>query len=165
MGKLEWSSKNTLEFSNARQICATLFVLEQTNGNQFVQSYAPTFYVSQGWGSSSFTYSTIGQVIGIVGCAASLMLIDTTGRRPPMIGGSAVCTLLLYLAAGLGTEKDPNRNEANTILACFMLLPAFTRLSASTTAFLTGAEIGGVRLRKKTMVGFNRYIFERMTWC
>lgn len=28
-----------------KQICATLFILEQTNGNQFVQSYAPTFYV------------------------------------------------------------------------------------------------------------------------
>lgn len=33
-----------------------------------------------------------------------------------------------------------------------MILPAFTRISASNNAFLTGAEIGGVKMRKKAMV-------------
>lgn len=102
----------------------------------------------------SFTYSTIGQAIGVVGCGIGLVLFDISGRRPLMIGGSFFCTLLLYLAAGLGTDKTLNHNERNTILACFMLLPAFTRISASNTAFLTGAEIGGLRMRRKTMVGF-----------
>lgn len=135
-----------------QKISATLFVLEQTNGNQFVQSYAATFYVQEGLGSMSFTYSTIGQVIGVVGCGIGLALLDITGRRSTMIGGSFVCCLLLYLAAGLGTAQHINQNESNTILACFMLLPAFTRISASNNAFVTGAEIGGVRMRKKTMV-------------
>jgi MFS family permease len=129
-------------------------VLEQTNGNQFVQSYAATFYVQQGLGSLSFTYATIGQVIGVVGCAIGVLLFDITGRRPLLIYGSIVCTFLLYLASGLGTIHDPNQNEVNTLLACFMLLPAFTRISASNNAFLTGAEIGGLRMRKKIMVRF-----------
>lgn len=102
----------------------------------------------------SFTYSTVGQVVGIVGCGIGLVLFDISGRRPLMIGGSMVCTMLLYLAAGLGTipASRLNQNESNMILACFILLPAFTRISASNNAFLTGAEIGGVRMRKKTLV-------------
>ena len=117
-----------------------------------MQSYGATFYVQQGLGSKSFTYTTVGQVVGVVGCAIGIFLIDMTGRRPQMIGGSIVCTLLLYLAAGLGKSKHINTNEENTIIACFMLLPAFTRISASNISFLTGAEIGGRRMRKKTMV-------------
>lgn len=100
----------------------------------------------------SFTYTMIGQVVGVVGAAVGVLLFDITGRRPLFIVGSAICTILLYLASGLGTIPNPNQNEANMILACFILLPAFTRISASNNAFLTGAEIGGVRMRKKTMV-------------
>jgi MFS family permease len=121
------------------------------NGNQFVQSYAATFYVQQGMGSMSFTYAMAGQVVGVVGCAIGLVLLDISGRRPLLIYGSAVCTFLLYLASGLGTVPSMNQNEVNTTLACFILLPAFTRISASNNAFLTGAEIGGVRMRKKIM--------------
>ncbi|CAL5865892.1 uncharacterized protein PFLUO_LOCUS98 [Penicillium psychrofluorescens] len=132
-------------------ISATLFVLEQMNGNQFVQSYAATFYVQEGMGPMSFTYSMVGQVVGVVGCAIGLVLLDISGRRPLLIYGSAICTFLLYLASGLGTVPSMNQNEVNTTLACFILLPAFTRISASNNAFLTGAEIGGVRMRKKIM--------------
>lgn len=117
-----------------------------------VQSYAPTFYVQQGLGAMSFTYAMIGQVVGVVGGGAGIVLFDITGRRPLMIGASLVCAFLLYLGSGLGTIAMPNDNETNTLVACFILLPAFTRISASNCAFLTGSEIGGVRMRKKTMV-------------
>jgi MFS family permease len=143
----------TMSSSDSRlQISMTLFVLEQTNGNQFVLSYGATFYVQQGLGAMSFTYNIIGQVIGTIGCAAGVLLTDTTGRRPLFIFGSALTTFFLYLASGLGTISNPNQSETNMILACFMLLPAFCRISATNNAFLTGAEIGGVRMRKKIMV-------------
>lgn len=121
-----------------------------------VQSYAPTFYVQQGLGAMSFTYAMIGQAIGVVGCAFGIVLFDITGRRPLMIYASTVCAFLLYLGSGLGTIGNPNTNETNTLVACFILLPAFTRISASNNAFLTGAEIGGVRMRKKIMVSAAR---------
>ena len=94
----------------------------------------------------------IGQVVGVVGCGIGITLFDLTGRRPLFIGGSVVCALLLYLASGLGTISDPNHDQSNTLIACFLILPAFTRISASNNAFLSGAEIGGVRMRKKIMV-------------
>lgn len=100
----------------------------------------------------SFTYTMIGQVVGLVGCVIGIFLLDVTGRRPLLIYGSAVCWFLLYLASGLGTTHHMNQNEINTEIACFMMLPAFTRISASNIAFLTGAEIGGIRMRKKIMV-------------
>lgn len=127
-------------------------MIQQTNGSQFVQSYGPTFYVQQGLGSKSFTFATLGQVVAVVGCAAGLVLFDICGRRPLLIYGSVGCTFLLYLASGLGQNDDPNKHEMNMIIACFIIVPFFTRISASNTAFLTGAEIGGVRMRKKIMV-------------
>jgi hypothetical protein len=119
-----------------------------------VQSYAATFYVQRSLGANSFTYSVLGQLVGIIGCGIGLVLFDISGRRPLMIWGSAACTFLLYLAAGLGNISMENLNQhaSNMILACFIMLPAFTRISASNNAFLTGAEIGGVSMRKKTMV-------------
>lgn len=133
------------------------------NGNQFVQSYGATFYTQQGLGSMSFTYSTIGQVAGLVGSATGLVLFDVVGRRPPMIVGSLLCAIFLYLAAGVGLHKPLSTPAENTMLASFMLLPAFTRISATNTAFLTGAEIGGVHMRKKTMVSRHSPCFFTLT--
>ena len=138
--------------TNIAQIAATIFVVEQMNGNQFVQSYAATFYVQEGLGSKSFTYATVGQVVGVVGCVFAVLSFDIIGRRPLFICGSVACAFFLYLAAGLGLKPNPNQNEVNTIIACFTLLAASTRISAGTICFLTGAEIGGVRMRKKIMV-------------
>lgn len=135
------------------------------NGNQFVQSYAATFYVQQGLGAMSFTYSMIGQVVGVVGCGIGISLLDIAGRRPLFIGASTVCWFLLYLASGLGTLNTLSQNGVNTELACFMLLPAFTRISASNIAFLTGAEIGGLRMRKKIMVSSRLLILEAIPSC
>lgn len=129
-----------------------MFFIQQNNGSQFIQSYAATFYVQQGLKEKSFTYNIVGQVAGFVGCFVGLILLDITGRRVLVIYGSFVCAALLYVAAGLGTINVPNQDEANMIIACFMLLPAFTRISAANIAFLTGAEIGGVRMRRKIMV-------------
>ena len=132
-------------------IAASLFIFEQTNGNQFVQAYGATFYVQEGLGSMSFTYAVLGQVCGVVGCAFGVWLMDKAGRRPTFIYGSLINTFFLYLAAGLALDKTPSQASVHTIVACFILVPVFTRISASNCSFLTGAEIGGVGMRKKTM--------------
>ncbi len=133
-------------------IASTVFVFEQMNGNQFVLSYGATFYVQQGLGAKSFTYNIIGQVVGLAGCALGVLLTDWTGRRPLLIGGAFLTTFFLFLASGLGSIKGITAAQTNTMLACFMILPATCRISATNNAFLTGAEIGGVQMRKKIMV-------------
>lgn len=149
----EGSWRDVLRSKYIRQswIVATLFCIQQSNGNQFVQSYAATFYVEQGLGAASFTYNMIGQAIGLVGCAVGMLLFDITGRRPLFIYGSCVLAFLLYLASGVGSTPDPSQTVVRTMVSCFMIVPFFTRISATNCAFLTGAEIGGVRMRKKIM--------------
>ena len=101
----------------------------------------------------SFVYTIIGQAFGVLGCLAGLILFDISGRRPLFIFGSIVATFLLYLASGVGSINNLTQSGTNTMIACFMILPAFTRISATNCSFLTGAEIGGTRMRRKIMVG------------
>ena len=162
---LNTTRSNPWMVAKLAQIAATIFVIEQMNGNQFVQSYAATFYVQEGLGSKSFTYATVGQVVGVVGCVVAVLSFDITGRRPLFICGSVACAFFLYLAAGLGLKSNPNQNEVNTTIACFTLLAASTRISAGTICFLTGAEIGGVRMRKKIMVSPGIFSLELLSCC
>ncbi|KAJ5113707.1 hypothetical protein N7456_002241 [Penicillium angulare] len=132
-------------------IVASLFIFQQTNGNQFVNSYGPTFYKQSGYGDASFTYAMIGQVMTVVGTLLGVLVTDYTGRRPLMIGGGLMCGILLSIGAALGSEAHPNLAEKRTVIATFMLLGIFTKISASNNAYLIGAEIGGVKMRKKIM--------------
>ncbi|KAH7041415.1 uncharacterized protein B0I36DRAFT_358588 [Microdochium trichocladiopsis] len=65
--------------------------------------------------------------------------------------GSVGWAFLLYLAAGLGTIRNPDQDEVNTVVASFMLLPTLIRFAATNNAFLTGAEMGGAHLIKEIM--------------
>lgn len=132
-------------------IVASLFIFQQTNGNQFVNSYGPTFYKSVGYGNASFTYATIGQALTIVGTFGGLVLTDYTGRRPLMIVGGFMCGILLSIGAAVGDVAHKNISETRLVIATFLLLSIFTKISASNNAFLIGAEIGGTRMRKKIM--------------
>lgn len=132
-------------------IVASLFVFQQTNGNQFVNSYGPTFYKQRGYGDASFTYSMIGQVMTVVGSFLGVMVTDYTGRRPLMTGGGLMCGVLLSIGAALGSQPSPNVAEKRTVIATFILLGIFTKISASNNAFLVGSEIGGIKMRKKIM--------------
>ena len=132
-------------------IVASLFIFQQTNGNQFVNSYGPTFYKQSGYGDSSFTYATVGQAMTIIGSLTGVLLTDYTGRRPLMIIGGFMCGILLTIGAALGSQPHPSDAEKQTVIATFLLLGIFTKISASNNAFLIGAEIGGVKMRKKIM--------------
>ncbi|RDH26321.1 general substrate transporter [Aspergillus welwitschiae] len=132
-------------------IVALLFIFQQTNGNQFVNSYGPTFYRQSGYGSAYFTYATVGQAMTIVGSLIGILVTAYTGRRPLMIGGGLMCGVQLSIGAALGSQDPPNQAEKRTVIATFPLLGISTKISASNNAFLIGAEIGGVKMRKKIM--------------
>ncbi len=62
-----------------------------------------------------------------------------------------MCGILLTIGAALGSDAHANQAERQTVIATFLLLGIFTKMSASNNAFLIGAEIGGVKMRKKIM--------------
>lgn len=111
----------------------------------------PTFYKQSGYGNASFTYAMIGQAMTIVGSLFGILVTNYTGRRPLMIIGGLFCGVLLSIGAALGSEANPNQSEKRTVIATFLLLGIFTKISASNNAFLIGTEIGGVKMRKKIM--------------
>ncbi|OJJ00793.1 hypothetical protein ASPVEDRAFT_149709 [Aspergillus versicolor CBS 583.65] len=115
------------------------------------RAYGPTFYKQSGYGGASFTYATVGQAMTIVGSLFGILVTDYTGRRPLMIWGGLMCGVLLSIGAALGSHEPPNQAEKRTVIATFLLLGIFTKISASNNAFLIGAEIGGVKMRKKIM--------------
>ncbi|KAJ5100417.1 hypothetical protein N7456_006469 [Penicillium angulare] len=132
-------------------IASLLFWFQQTTGGQFVVSYAPTFFRDMGLGNRSFTYSLLTQVAGFVGALISCLVTDRVGRRPLLISGMFLATFFNFLIAGLGSKADISTAETNMVIASLILLSASIKYSASTLAYLIAAEIGGTRMRKKTI--------------
>jgi SP family sugar:H+ symporter-like MFS transporter len=87
----------------------------------------------------------------IVGCAIGVLFTDRFGRRPFMISGGLLTAVFLALGAGLGIKTNKTSADKETIIASFLLIGITTKISASNNAFLIGAEIGGVKMRKKIM--------------
>ena len=133
-----------------------LFIFQQTNGNQFANSvrivspgsshpqsdvdwqYGPTFYVQFGLGAASFTYSTLFSMMSVIGCLAGILVTDKIGRRPLMIWGSFGATLCLFIGAGVGVSPNLTTAGVNTVVAMFIMLGFFIKISASNNAFLMG---------------------------
>jgi MFS transporter, SP family, sugar:H+ symporter len=127
---------------------------QQSTGTQFVNSYAPTFFQDIGYGSSSFTYSFLAQLGGFVGALFSCLLADKIGRRPLLISGVALGAFFNFLIAGLGTKDNPTAAEANAVVASLILLTTCCKYSSNVMAYLITAEIGGVRMRKKSKLTY-----------
>ena len=60
------------------------------------------------------------------------------------------CTIFLSVVAGLGVVTNPTTTQTNAIIASVILTQTFSRWSV-TNAFVIGAEIGGVKMRRKIM--------------
>lgn len=131
-------------------IASALFWFQQTAGGQFVNSYAPSFLVDQmRLGPSAFTWTLATQVAGFFAAAAVLFVVDTYGRRPVLLSGLALVVLANLAIAAFGSL--PSQPVVGVVVAALMLLGVSMKFSASTLAYLVAAEIGGVRMRKKTM--------------
>lgn len=129
----------------------TILQFQQTTGSQFVLSYGPTFFEDMGLGSNSFTYSLVAQIAGFVGALIACLVTDRIGRRPLLISGMFLAALFNFLIAGLGSKPDPSSSETGMVIAALVLLSTSIKYSASTLAYLIAAEIGGTRMRKKSL--------------
>lgn len=131
-------------------VASLLFWFHQTTGQQFVNSYGPTFFKLQGLGADAFTYSFVAQAAGVAGPLISMFLVDRVGRRPLLISGLFLAVLFNFLVAGLGRLVDPSTGEVNTVIASIILLNFSCKYSINMMAYLITAEIGGVKMRKKS---------------
>lgn len=131
-------------------ICTCLFWFHESTGQQFVNSYGPTFFKQMGLGSSSFTYSFVAQAAGVAGAIITMLIVDKVGRRPILISGLTLAALFNFLVAGVGAKADPSTPQINLVIASIILLNFSCKYSINTLAFLTVAEIGGVKMRKKS---------------
>ncbi|WVW84361.1 hypothetical protein I302_106395 [Kwoniella bestiolae CBS 10118] len=133
---------------------AIIFFANEAGGNQFWNSYGPSFMVDAGLGAKSFTYSIIVSLAGAIGGLIGILSSDTIGRRPPAIFGSALLVVWDCLIAGLGSRPDITSNAIaqNVVVASFVLLIWSTKIAYASVGFIVCSEMGGIRMRKKIMM-------------
>ncbi|KAK0301592.1 hypothetical protein LTR82_018227, partial [Friedmanniomyces endolithicus] len=131
-------------------IAWSCFVFLQFSGVQFINSYGATFYVNYGLGAKSFSYIAIGNALQIGSCMFQIIMYDFWGRRPFAIMAGLFGFIFLSTIAEVGAHGSLAPTAVNTIVAGVIITQIFTRWS-TTNAFVVGAEIGGMKLRKKLM--------------
>lgn len=80
-------------------------------------------------------------------------MYDYWGRRIFAILGGTFCFVFLVVVAevgGTGTKVPTDPTAINAIIASVILVQFFGRFSI-TNAFVIGAEIGGVKMRRKVL--------------
>lgn len=132
----------------------TLFVFLQFTGIQFVNSYGPTFYVANGLGANSFTYTVIGSALQVPSCLFQIIMYDHWGRRIFAIVGGLLTFVFLAVVSTLGVSGNALAIEdpaaVGAIVASIILTQFFGRW-AITNAFVISGEIGGTKMRKKIL--------------
>ena len=77
-------------------------------------------------------------------------MYDYIGRRFFAIFGGLFCFIFLCVVSTLGTWTVFTPTSINALIASVILVQMFSRWSV-TNAFVIGAEIGGVKMRRKVM--------------
>ncbi|RXK37325.1 hypothetical protein M231_05391 [Tremella mesenterica] len=132
-------------------IAMFMFIVQQANGTQFIQSFGATFYISMGYGDMSFTYTSITSAAIIVALGCALYLYDKIGRRPVMIVTSFIQCPLILTVAIVGSAKHQTSANVHGVVACNILFTSFARCATDSPSYIINSEIGGVKLRKKIM--------------
>lgn len=145
-----WFSSTLACLTGSYQIAAWLFIFQQITGQQFYNSYGPTFYTQFGLGTKSFTYQTISFAMVCVATFMTMLVLDKIGRRNILIVGCFSQMLFMLVAAGLGTKSNKTDGDINGVVASLILFYVSEKVSLSVNAYVIGAEVGGTGLRKKS---------------
>ncbi|KAK5567996.1 hypothetical protein LTR43_006136 [Exophiala xenobiotica] len=139
----------------SRTIIVTLmFFFQQTTGQQFANSYGPTFFKSVHLPSGQlFSYSILIPLAGLCGCIIAVLTTDTVGRRTLCCVGAALATMFAALIGSVGSKPGANDNttDSNVVIASVILLNGVCKLGVASQCWLIGSEIGGIQMRKKLM--------------
>lgn len=104
--------------------------------------------MNQGLADNAFTYIVIGNCLQVLSCAFQIFMYDIVGRRFFAIWGGLICFIFLSVVSSVGMRTNPTPAATNGIIASIIITQIFSRW-ATTNAFVIGAEIGGVKMRRK----------------
>lgn len=131
-----------------------MFFFQQTTGQQFANSYGPSFFRSMGLPSNElFTYSILIPVAGLIGCIIAVMVTDTIGRRTLCYIGALGAILFNALIGSIGSKPGANNDGtySDIVVASVILLNGVCKLGVASQCWLIGSEIGGTQMRNKLM--------------
>ncbi|KAH8901337.1 general substrate transporter [Thozetella sp. PMI_491] len=149
-----WKDLFSKTYLNRTMIVTFMFFFQQVTGQQFANSYGPTFFASMGLPADKlFTYSILIAFAGLCGCMIAVMTTDTIGRRTLCYIGAALATMFGALIGAIGSKPGANSREtdSNVVVASVILLNGVCKLGVSSQCWLIGSEIGGTQMRKKLL--------------
>ena len=115
------------------------------------QLYGPTFFKSVGLGSVAFTYNTMIIAIAIACGIVGILCVDIVGRRTMCIIGVSIAFIFNGVSGGVGAHKPLTNTDIHIIVASLVFVLAGNKISLNPLSYVVGAELGGVRMRKKIL--------------
>ncbi|KXL42300.1 hypothetical protein M433DRAFT_429307 [Acidomyces richmondensis BFW] len=149
--KSYWGELLKWTYTKRAMITATCFFFNEVTGQQFVNSYGPSFYKSIGLGSKTFTYNIIVTLAGLIACVIAIFTTDRVGRVPLCVLSMVLTTIFNCLVASVGSMQHPTSTQRNTVIASIILINFSAKIGISSQCYVIGSEIGGTRMRKKIM--------------
>ncbi|KAK5273415.1 hypothetical protein LTR96_000014 [Exophiala xenobiotica] len=154
MNRGSWLDLFSKTYLSRTIIVTLMFFFQQTTGQQFANSYGPTFFKSVHLPSGQlFSYSILIPLAGLCGCIIAVLTTDTVGRRTLCCVGAALATMFAALIGSVGSKPGANDNttDSNVVIASVILLNGVCKLGVASQCWLIGSEIGGIQMRKKLM--------------
>jgi sugar porter (SP) family MFS transporter len=131
-------------------ISMALMMLQNLTGINAINYYSPTIFSQIGYSGSSATLLASG-VYGVVKFVVTLVfmvfIVDSFGRRVPLIAGGIGCSIcMLYLGgytlvSNSFNQSPPHDSGAEAAIACLYLYAAFFSFSWSGIPWIFSSEV------------------------
>jgi len=123
--------------------------LQQWAGINAITYYAPKIFQSSGASlHSSFLDTVFLGLVNVAFTAVALLLMDRVGRRPLLIGGTAVMTVIL---AAVGWAFDSGNSNSVLVLALILAYMAVFMATIGSGMWVLLSEIFPTRMRGPAM--------------
>lgn len=138
--------------SNLRRTIISIMPLSiQANGGViFIASFSTYYFELAGYTTfQAFELNVIGQVLSMVGNIMSWSLIDRFGRRPLILWGTIMLTVLLCVVGGLAAAGT--QSTIKGAVALILVYNFLYNITIGSSAYTLLTEVATARLRTKTV--------------
>ncbi|WWD00014.1 hypothetical protein V866_006922 [Kwoniella sp. B9012] len=121
----------------------------QATGQSFASAYGTIFIKSLNT-VNPFNMAVTNSALGILACAAAMIMVDKFGRRPLMILGAFGQFTFLIVMASLGTFKRQTNQSKSVIVAMTSLNGLAFAVAWAPLNYIISSELPAQKLRDKT---------------